>query len=144
MLMRFMKYRNICKIFKWLGILCMPMITFAIWRFLTDNTLCWKEVIVTVVCITALCANISYILYKLIFQKCTFVLSERMKMFIFFLLGVWYTFLLCYEIATEYQIIDDYWYHQLKYIDNFYMYGGFMVLLSFSFALWKNENTIRE
>ena len=27
-----------------------------------------------------------------------------------------------------------------KYIDSLYMYGGFIILTSFAFALWKNTN----
>ncbi|MBE6280978.1 MAG: hypothetical protein E7095_02800 [Bacteroides sp.] len=125
---------------KWLGLLCMPWIILIILACLTDFTFCKKEVVISVVCVTALCINISYILYELVFKRFSIILSERIKLIVFFLLGIWYVMLLCYHIAVEYgnEILTDYWYHQLKYIDSLYMYGGFIVFLSFSFAVWKN------
>ena len=128
--------------FKWLGLLCMPWIILIILVCLTDFTFCKKEVVISVVCVTALCINISYILYELVFKRFSIILSERIKLIVFFLLGIWYVMLLCYHIAVEYgnEILTDYWYHQLKYIDSLYMYGGFIILTSFAFALWKNTN----
>lgn len=65
-------------------------------------------------------------------------------MIVFFLLGVWYVMLLCYHVAIEYgnEFLADYWFHQLKYIDSLYMYGGFILFLSYSFAVWKNTTDL--
>lgn len=128
--------------FKWLVLLGMPWVILIILVCFTDLNFCKEEVVISVVCVTALCVNISYILYELVFKRVAITLSEKIKLIVFFLLGVWYVMLLCYHIAIEYgnEFIADYWFHQLKYIDSLYMYGVFIILTSFSFALWKNTN----
>ena len=127
---------------KWLDLLFMPWVTLIILVYTTDLTFCKEEVVISMVCVMAFCINISYILYELVFKRFSIILSERIKLIVFFLLGIWYVMLLCYHIAVEYgnEILTDYWYHQLKYIDSLYMYGGFIILTSFAFALWKNTN----
>lgn len=134
------KHMPIYVCLKWLGLLCMPWVILIILVCLTDFTFCKEEVVINAVCVTALCVNISYILYELMFKRISIILSEKIKLIVFFLLGVWYVMLLCHHVVIEYgnEFLADYWFHQLKYIDSLYMYGCFIVFLSFSFAVWKN------
>lgn len=129
---------------KWLGLLCMPWIILIILVCLMDFTFCKEEVVIILVCVTALCVNMSYILYELMFKRISIILSTKIQMIVFFLLGVWYVMLLCYHVAIEYgnEFLADYWFHQLKYIDSLYMYGGFILFLSYSFAVWKNTTDL--